>query len=69
MYHPMQEAGQIVIDILNVGLAAMHKLPKEELKESIPSFMKKYGFLGFMTTMPSTADFIAYKSIYLPKNH
>ncbi len=34
MYHPVQEAEQLVIDAINVGLSAMHKVPEEELKES-----------------------------------
>ena len=61
MYHPMQEAEQLVIDAINVGLAAMHKVPEEELKESVLDFIKKYGFLGFMTALPTTADFITYE--------
>ena len=69
MYRPMQEAGQIVIDALNVGLSAMHKAPEEELRESVLAFVQKYGFLGFMTALPTTADFITYESVYLPKNH
>ncbi len=69
MYHPMQEAEQLVIDAINVGLAAMHKVPEEELKEAVLDFIKKYGFLGFMTALPTTADFITYESVYLPKNH
>ena len=28
MYHPMQEAEQLVIDAVNVGLAAMHKVSR-----------------------------------------
>lgn len=69
LYHPMQEAEQLVIDAINVGLSAIHKPPEEELKESMLGFVKKYGFLGFMTSLPTTADFIAYESVYLPKNH
>ena len=69
MYRPMQEAEQLVIDAINVGLSAMHKAPEEELKESVLGFAQKYGFLGFMTALPTTADFIAYESVYLPKNH
>ena len=67
MYRPMQEAEQLVIDAINVGLAAMHKVPEEELKESVLGFIQKYGFLGFMTALPTTADFITYESVYLPK--
>ena len=69
MYRLMLEAEQLVIDAINVGLAAMHKVPEEELKEAVLNFIKKYGFLGFMTALPTTADFITYESVYLPKNH
>lgn len=67
MYRPMQKAEQLVIDAINVGLAAMHKAPEEKLKESVLGFIKKYGFLGFMTALPTTADFITHESVYLPK--
>ena len=69
MYRPMQKAGQLVMDAVNVGLAAMHKDPEKELKESVLGFVQKYGFLGFMTALPTTADFITYESVYFPKNH
>ena len=69
MYHPMQEAEQLVIDAINVRLAAMHKVPEEELRGTVLDFIKKYGFFGFMTALPTTADFITYESVYLPKNH
>ncbi len=69
MYHPMQEGEQLVMDAINVGLAAMHKAPEEELKESALGFVRKYGFLDFMTALPTTADFISHESVYLPKNH
>lgn len=49
----MQEVEQLVIDAIDVGLAAMHKVP-EELKEVVLDFIKKYGFLGFMTALPTS---------------
>ncbi len=51
----MQEAEQLVIDAINVGLSAMHKVPEEGLKEAVLDFIKKYGFLDFMTALPTTA--------------
>ena len=69
MYRPMQDAERLVVDAVNIGLAAMHKSPEEELQESVLGFVQKYGFLGFMTALPTTADFITYESVYLPKNH
>ncbi len=65
----MPEAEQLVIDAINVRLTAMHKVPEEELKEDVLDFIKKYGFLGFMTALPTTVDFITYELVYLPKNH
>ncbi len=69
IYRPMQEAEQLVTDAINVGLSAMHKAPEEELKKSVLAFVQKYGFLSFMTALPTTVDFITYESVYLPKNH
>ena len=43
MYRPMQKAEQLIIDAVNVGLATMHKTPKEELKNAVLDFIKKYG--------------------------
>ena len=57
MYRPMQEAEQLVIDAINVGLAAIHKAPEEDLMESVLGFVQKYVFLDFMTALPTTADF------------
>ena len=50
----MQEVEQLVIDAIYVGLAAMHKVPEEELKEVVLDFIRKYGFLGFMTALPTS---------------
>ena len=56
MYHTMQEAGQLVIDAVNVGLAAMHKVPEEELKESV--YLPKNHFIKAETL--STEDYLSY---------
>ena len=44
MYHPMLEAEQLVIDAVNVGLAAMHKAPEKELKEAFVASRKGNAF-------------------------
>ena len=41
---PHAGSGQLVIDAVNVGLAAMHKVPEEELKESVLGFVRKIWF-------------------------
>ena len=51
----------------NTGIPTI--LHAMEANGSELDFIKKYGFLGFMTALPTTADFITYESVYLPKNH
>jgi hypothetical protein len=69
MYRPMQDAEKLVLDAVNIGLHSMHKVSEDVLHEMVLRFVNTYGFLGFMTALPTTAEFITYKSVYLPKNH
>ena len=65
----MKDAESLVLDAVNIGLQVMHKAPEDELKSMVLRFINSYGFLGFMTALPTTAEFITYESVYLPKNH
>ncbi len=67
MYNPMKDAESLVLDAVNIGLQVMHKAPEDELKSMVLRFINSYGFLGFMTALPTTAEFITYESVYLPK--
>lgn len=69
MYNPMKDAESLVLAAVNIGLQVMHKAPEDELKSMVLRFINSYGFLGFMTALPTTAEFITYESVYLPKNH
>ena len=69
MYNPMKDAESLVLAAVNIGLQFMHKAPEDELKSMVLRFINSYGFLGFMTALPTTAEFITYESVYLPKNH
>ena len=44
-----------------IRLSALHKVPEEERKVSVLGFVQKYGFLGFMTALPTMAEFICPK--------
>ena len=47
----------------------MRENPNErEIRAAIHDFTAKYGLLGFMTALPTTADFVDYDAVYLPKN-
>ena len=55
MYNPMKDAESLVLDAVNIGLQVMHKAPEDELKSMVLRFINSYGFLGFMTALPTTA--------------
>jgi hypothetical protein len=69
MFRPMQDAEKLVLDAINIGLHSMHKVSEDVLREMVLKFVTTYGFLGFMTALPTTAEFVTYESVYLPKNH
>ena len=68
-YNPMKEPEKLVIDFLNVGLLMMNRKPKEEVKAAVLDFVNNYGFLGFMTALPTTPEFITYENVYFHLNH
>ena len=69
VYDPMKDAEALVVDALNVGRLAMKRGSDKKLKQAILEFVTQYGLLGFMTALPTTAEFINYDAVYLPKNH
>jgi len=68
VYDPMKDSHTLVIDALEVGMMLFRREPESKIKEAIRSFAGKYGLLGIMTALPTTADFIEYEKVYLPKN-
>ena len=72
LYDPLKDdnADNMVLDALNVGIAAAYKeADKEENMANILEFARKYGLLGFMTALPTTPKFMDYDAVYLPLNH
>ena len=70
LYNPIKEADELVLSAINLGLLCMKsETGKDELKESIKTFVTKYGLLGFMTALPTTPEFITDEAVYLPLNH
>lgn len=68
VYDPMQDPHTLVINALEVGMMLFRREPESKIKEAIRSFAGQYGLLGIMTALPTTADFIEYEKVYLPKN-
>ena len=68
MIYPLDNAKQLVLDAVNIGLAIMEKKPRPLIEQDILKFAKNYGLLGLMTALPSTPRFMDYHYVYLPKN-
>ena len=69
LYDPLEDYQSIVVDALNLGRLASKEETSPILQEKILDFVHNYGLLGFVTALPTTADFIDYEQVYLPKNH
>ena len=61
LYSPMKEAEQLVLDTVNLGKKLNGHLPAAERNALIIDYAKKYGLMGFITALPTTADFITYE--------
>ena len=69
LYNPFKNMESIVVDALNIGRLCMKKdINNQILKAKIQKFACKYGFLGLMTALPTTVNFIDYDTVYIPKN-
>ena len=68
VYDPMKDPNTLVIDAIEIGMMQFRREPEAKLKQAIRAFAGKYGLLGIMTALPTTAEFIAYDKVYLPKN-
>ncbi len=69
IYDPLTEYQRIVLDAIDIGRMGTGKKTQQEIQKAIQQFAVKYGLLGLMTALPTTPNFMAYESVYLPKNH
>ena len=69
LYNPMKNCAQIVLDTVNLGLYLITDKKDRNKNDRLIEYAKKYGLMGLMTALPTTAEFITYENVYLPKNH
>ena len=69
IYDPLAEYQQIVLDAINIGRMESQGKTPQEIQKAIGQFAVKYGLLGLMTALPTTATFMDYEAVYLSKNH
>ena len=70
IYNPMKCGPEIVADALNVGKLILegNKISEPKVKSAMLEFASKYGLLGFITSLPTTPEFMHYEYVYLFKN-
>lgn len=67
-YDPIENADSIVLAAMEIGLMLMRKAAQEEIRSAIMAFACKYGLLGIITALPTTAKFASYEKVYFPYN-
>ena len=67
-YDPMKEAESIVLAAMDIGMMLFQRKPETQVRDAIREFARKYGLLGIMTALPTTAKFIDYEKVYFPYN-
>ena len=67
-YDPMKDAESLVLAAMDIGLMCFKKAPEVDIRRAIQEFACKYGLLGIMTALPTTAKFIEYEKVYFPYN-
>jgi hypothetical protein len=68
IYDPTKVTEALVMDAVEIGRALIGKTPSEKARPSIREFACKYGLLGIMTALPTTARFFDYEKVYFPRN-
>ena len=69
LFDPLEDYQTMVVDALNLGRLASKEEESPILREKVLEYAHHFGLLGFMTALPTTADFMEYDQVYLPKNH
>ena len=67
-YDPMTVAEDLVLDAMDIGQLLFTHQPEEIVKAAMRDFARKYGLLGIMTALPTTARFFEINSLVLPVN-
>lgn len=68
IYDPTQVTQELVLDAVEIGSGLMQRTPAEKMRSQIRGFALKYGLLGIMTALPTTASFFGYEKVYFPRN-
>ncbi len=68
LINPFEKVQQMALDAINIGIMVMDNRAGSIVEQAILRFASNYGMLGLMTALPTTARFMDYFYVYLPKN-
>lgn len=68
IYDPTEVTRELVLDAVGLGRALMGEKSQKKGRAGILDFARKYGLLGIMTALPTTARFFDYEKVYFPRN-
>ena len=68
LINPFEKVQQMALDAINIGIMVMDNRAGSIVEQAILRFASNYGMLGLMTALPTTARFMDYCYVYLPKN-
>ena len=68
LINPFEKVQQMALDAINIGIMVMDNRAGSIVEQAIIRFAANYGMLGLMTALPTTARFMDYFYVYLPKN-
>ena len=68
IYDPTQVTNELVLAAVEIGRSLMGETTPEKGRDLIRAFAVKYGLLGIMTALPTTANFFDYEKVYFPRN-
>lgn len=69
LYDPLDDVDAFVLDTASAAVKCFRK--RNHIKivmQTIREYVSKYGLLGIMNALPSTADYMKYDKVFLPKN-
>ena len=58
----------LVLEAVEIGHQLMEGMSEKKGRERILEYALKYGLLGIMTALPTTANFFKYEKVYIPRN-
>ena len=69
LYDPLDDVETFVRDTAEAAVTCFHERNNTALiRETIREYVCKYGLLGIMNALPSTAEYMNYDKVFLPKN-